>query len=202
MHHTKCALLVVFLLPALLAAEDLPGSISPPKRISGSVVFACLKSETFVMGGVLLSGKQAASRLFDGIGVQLRWSCPDRTGTEAAHNTILIRLAARVPRHFRKGTLAYALPFVREGVRITVFYDRLEPILEDHLAFAGSIFGHVLAHEIGHVLERVDSHAETGLMRAHWNEKDFVSMKFHAFGFTPEDAQSIRENVEREEPVE
>ena len=88
-------------------------------------------------------------------------------------------------------------------MRITLFYDRLEPILEEHLAFAGSVFGHVLAHEIGHVLRRVDSHAETGLMRARWSERDFTSIKLRAFGFAPEDAQSIRESVVRDsEPVE
>jgi len=191
MVQTKYTLLVVSLLPALGAAP----------HASDPVVFACLKSETYVMGGVLPNGQQAASQIFDGIGVKLLWSCPDRAGKEPAGETILIRLAARVPKHFRKGTLAYALPFARKGVRITVFYDRLEPILEEHLPIAGSIFGYVLAHEIGHVLERVDSHAPTGLMRARWDEQDFVSMKFHALSFTPQDAQFIRESVVRDEPV-
>jgi hypothetical protein len=187
---TKSALLVVSLLPALLAA---PHPDNP-------VVFACLKNETYVMGGVLLSAKQAASQIFDSIGVKLLWSCQDQP--KHARNTVFIRLAAHAPSHFRKGTLAYALPFAREGVRITAFYDRLEPILQGHLSFAGSIFGHVLAHEIAHVLERVDSHGDTGLMRGRWNEKDFESMKFHAFGFTPEDAQFIRESIERQDPVQ
>jgi hypothetical protein len=187
---TKFALLVVSLLPALLAA---PYPDNP-------VVFACLKSETYVMGGVLLSAKQAASQIFDSIGVKLLWSCQDQP--KHARNTVFIRLAEHAPSHFRKGTLAYALPFARERVRITAFYDRLEPILQGHLSFAGSIFGHVLAHEIAHVLERVDSHGDTGLMRGRWNEKDFESMKFHAFGFTPEDAQFIRESIERQDPVQ
>jgi hypothetical protein len=181
--------------PALLLVLFVPAFSTAAELTDAPIVCACLQSETFVMGGVLLSGKQAASQIFEGIGVQLHWSC-DR-------DAILIRLAAHVPRHFRKGTLAYALPFARKGVRITLFYDRLEPILEEHLAFAGSVFGHVLAHEIGHVLRRVDSHAETGLMRARWNETDFTSIKLHAFGFTPEDAQSIRDSVVRDfEPVE
>ena len=187
---TKFALLVVSLLPALLAA---PHPDNP-------VVFACLKSETYVMGGVLLSAKQAASQIFDSIGVKLLWSCQDQP--KHARNTVFIRLAAHAPRDFRKGTLAYALPFAREGVRITAFYDRLEPILEDHLSFAGSVLGHVLAHEIAHVLKRVDSHADTGIMRARWSERDFESMRFHALGFTPEDARFIRECVEREDPVQ
>jgi hypothetical protein len=88
-------------------------------------------------------------------------------------------------------------------MRVTLFYDRLEPILEDHMAFAGSMFGHILAHEFGHVLRGVDSHADAGLMRARWSERDFTSIKLHAFGFTPEDAQSIRDSVVRDfEPVE
>ena len=80
---TKCASLVVSLLPALLAA---PHPDDP-------VVFACLKSETFVMGGVLWSGKQAAAQIFENIGVKLLWSCPEQTGAETARDTILIRLA-------------------------------------------------------------------------------------------------------------
>jgi hypothetical protein len=192
MHLTGFALLVVF--PFAVLAAPRPGD---------HIVFACLKSETFVMGGVLGSGEKAATEIFQGIGVELRWSCSDQAGSETSRDTIFIRLAARVPRHFRKGTLAYALPFAREGVRVTVFYDRLEPILEGHLGFAGSIFGHVLAHEIGHVLSRVDWHAESGLMRARWNESDFLSMKLHAFGFSPEDAHSIRESVmQRLQPAE
>jgi len=180
MFPTRGLLLGLCFLPALWAAPH-PGD---------PVVFACLESETFVMGGVLPSGEQSAAQIFSNIGVELRWSCDARPA-----NTISIRLAARVPKHFRKGTLAYALPFAPKGVRITVFYDRLEPILEEHEAFAGSIFGHVLAHEIAHVLEKVDAHAETGLMRGHWDENDFVSMKFNAFHFTPEDAHSIRESA-------
>ena len=139
------------------------------------------------MGGVVGLGKHAASQLFESIGVQLHWSCNQ--------DAIVIRLAPHVPKHFRKGTLAYSLPFAKQGVRITVFYDRLEPILEDHLSIAGSIFGHVLAHELGHVLERVDSHSKAGIMQARWNETDFVSMQHNAFGFTQEDAQWIHENV-------
>lgn len=190
MYRSRCLLFAVFLLCPMLGAEELSGH-----ERNLPVVHACLQSETFVMGGVVGLGKHAASQLFESIGVQLHWSCHQ--------DAIVIRLAPHVPKHFRKGTLAYSLPFAKQGVRITVFYDRLEPILEDHVTFAGSIFGHVLAHELGHVLERVDSHSGAGIMRARWNQADFVSMQHQAFGFTEEDAQWIRENVSRDpQPVE
>ncbi len=183
MDPTRIGVLIVFLVSPLAPAEEL----SNRQTGNPAVVSACLKSETYVMGGVVGLGKHAASQLFESIGVQLHWSChPD---------AIVIRLAPHVPKHFRKGTLAYSLPFAKQGVRITVFYDRLEPILEEHLAIAGSIFGHVLAHELGHVLERVESHSVAGIMRARWSETDFVSMQHNAFGFTEEDAQWIRGNV-------
>jgi hypothetical protein len=187
MFPSRCVLLVVCFLPALWAA---PHAGDP-------VVVACLQSETFVTRGLLPSGEQTAEQIFSGIGVQLRWSCDEPAG-----NTISIRLAGRVPKRLRKETLAYALPFARQGVRITVFYYRLEPIFEEHQGYAGSIFGHVLAHEIAHVLKRVDSHSETGIMRRRWDQNDFVSMKFNAFRFAPEDAQTIRESVEKDTPVE
>jgi hypothetical protein len=87
---TKFALLVVSLLPAVSAAT----------RAGDPVVVACLKSETFVRGGVLLSGKQAATQIFDSIGVKLLWSWQDQ------RDAIVIRLVAHAPSHFRKGTLA------------------------------------------------------------------------------------------------
>ncbi|HLK19726.1 MAG TPA: hypothetical protein VKT81_12260 [Bryobacteraceae bacterium] len=187
MFSTRRLLLAVCLLPPAWAA---PHNRTP-------VVFACLQSETFVAGGVLNSGEQTAAQIFSNIGVDLRWSC-DAT----APKLILIRLAARVPKRFRNGALAFALPFARNGVRITVFYDRLEPIFAEHMEYADSILGHVLAHEIAHVLERVDAHGESGLMRARWDARDFTSMKFNTFHFAPEDAQTIRESVEKDMPVE
>lgn len=187
MFSARCLLLAVCLLPAICAAP----------RDRKPVVFACLQRENFVPGSVLNSGEQTAAQIFSSIGVALRWSCD-----ASARNSILIRVAARVPKHFRAGAMAFALPFARDGVRITVFYDRLEPILAEHIEYADSILGHVLAHEIAHVLERVDAHGEAGLMRARWNESDFTSMKFNAFHFAPEDAQNIRESVEKDLPVE
>jgi len=53
----------------------------------------------------------------------------------------------------------------------------------------------VLAHEIGHVLLRVNSHADTGLMKAHWTHRDYSSMALKNLEFTPGDADFIRLNL-------
>jgi hypothetical protein len=48
-----------------------------------------------------------------------------------------------------------------------------------------------MAHEIGHVLQGVNRHSESGVMKANWTDIDFESMTFEPLRFTPEDARLI-----------
>ena len=70
--------------------------------------------------------------------------------------------------------LAVALPF--EGIHIEIFYDRIRAaegfVPPDYL-------GHVLAHEITHILQSVARHSDSGLMKAHWDRPELVQMKDH-----------------------
>ena len=53
------------------------------------------------------------------------------------------------------------------GVRINVFFDHVMEHLRNHPPPPAHP-GHVLAHEIGHVLLRVNAHGDTGLMKPGW----------------------------------
>ena len=88
------------------------------------------------------------------------------------------------------GALAYALPF--EGVHICVFYDRIQasgPAVESVL------LGHVLAHEIGHILEGVPNHEQSGLMKAQWTTEEQRSMKYARMMFTSADVNLIHQGL-------
>ena len=51
---------------------------------------------------------------------------------------------------------------------------------------------HVLAHEIAHMLIGTDWHAETGIMKAHWDGTDYAAMKeLNPLEFTPDDVDMI-----------
>lgn len=50
-----------------------------------------------------------------------------------------------------------------------------------------AILAHVFAHEITHVLEGVSRHAESGLMKAHWDQEDFKRMRQGPLPFEAED---------------
>lgn len=59
------------------------------------------------------------------------------------------------------------------------------------------VLGHVLAHEIGHLLLVSQGHSPSGIMRAQWQREDFERGPVSAFRFTSDQAQSIRSEVRR-----
>jgi hypothetical protein len=89
-----------------------------------------------------------------------------------------------------------AMPYAASGVRIVIFYDRVEPLLRGHHAPQAKILGYVLAHEIAHVLQGIARHSDTGIMRARWLENDFKQMGIGALTFTGEDIQLIRHRLD------
>jgi hypothetical protein len=50
---------------------------------------------------------------------------------------------------------------------------------------------HVLVHEIVHLLERVDRHSGTGIMKARWTTADYQIMQREPLAFAQEDLEWI-----------
>jgi hypothetical protein len=77
---------------------------------------------------------------------------------------------------------------------VRVFCDRIQksvaPEREPYL------MGHVLAHEITHVLEGTDFHAVSGVMKAVWDFRECRQMTVHPLMFTATDILLIRQGVE------
>ncbi|MGI8989023.1 MAG: hypothetical protein ACR2I2_05485 [Bryobacteraceae bacterium] len=162
-------------------------------------VSACLQLKTSLDYVVLRQGENVTQQIFNGIGIRLRWSCnPPPARAQRETRTIMMQLVGHAPDRFRKGSLAYALPYAHQGVQVTVFYDRFEPFLVNGPISASKIFGHILAHEIGHVLAGVSAHAEVGLMRANWTGDDVSIMNSQLLTFTDQDARFIRDNLRRD----
>jgi hypothetical protein len=154
---------------------------------------------------LLRDGQQAASNIFAGIHVQLTWvklmwtdqmpqasnAASDCVGEAATHN-LAVEIVPHAPASFSDDALAMALPYADSGVRIVVFYDRVEPLLRGHHAPQATVLGYVLAHEIAHVLQGIARHSETGIMRARWTDNDLKQMGIKVLAFAPEDVQLIR----------
>jgi hypothetical protein len=90
---------------------------------------------------------------------------------------------------FKPGALAFATLGVRTGIRIEIFGNRVRASNGD--SAVPPILGHVLAHEITHVLEGVDRHSESGVMKAHWDALDYQSMRYAPLPFAEEDIRLL-----------
>src|ERR1700733_6131816 len=167
-----------------------------------------MSSQVAAPPDLLRDGQQAASNIFAGIHVQLTWvklmwtdqmqqasnAAADCVGEAATHN-LAVEIVPHAPASFSDDALAMALPYADSGLRIVVFYDRVEPLLRGHHAPQATVLGYVLAHEIAHVLQGIARHSETGIMRARWTDNDLKQMGIKVLTFAPEDVQLIRRRL-------
>jgi hypothetical protein len=137
-----------------------------------------------------------AGQILADAGVRVEWlsgKCrllPATSGyASPAVETVEIELEREVPRdHAGDDALAYTLPNRTQGVRVHVFMSRVR-------AFGSHtdvVLGHVLAHEIGHVLEGVARHSQDGVLKAHFETEDMKLMARHPLRFAPEDVAMIQ----------
>ena len=64
------------------------------------------------------------------------------------------------------------------GRVVYVFYHRVERVAMAHNRPVMRVLGHVMAHEVGHALLGVNSHAGEGLMRENWNPRESRTQTF------------------------
>jgi hypothetical protein len=118
-------------------------------------------------------------------------SAPDGRGY------VVVRVEKGMPENSSGADLGYALPFAREGVHATIFYDRVEKLYFSSTAkpAIGSILGAAMAHEIGHVLLGSKEHSAQGIMKARWGTAEFQLLACGRLQFTPENAVALRAGV-------
>jgi hypothetical protein len=135
---------------------------------------------------VIGRAKILTTQMFDQIDVALVWRglkhCPEKP------RPIIIRLSDDSPRRLFPGALAVSYPF--EGVHIRVFYDRVRTVTPSCPLHV--LLGHVLAHEIGHILQGIDQHSASGVMKGYWDLSDYRRMARQPLPFTDLDIQLIR----------
>src|ERR1700756_4777134 len=108
--------------------------------------------------------EREADRIFGEAGIDLRWvNCwpggmvPDCAGRTGA-GQISLRVVAR-PLSLSAKAMGVAFVAKGEGSYADVFFDHLEKLYsEDASLNLGPILGHVMAHEIGHLLLGSNSH--------------------------------------------
>jgi hypothetical protein len=141
--------------------------------------------------GVIERAKTQASQAFEVIGVRLDWHRHSSPCRADRSQHIRIRLITTAP-DYHRGALAHA--FVYEGANIEVFYDRVRKAIERQSV--PILLAHVLIHEITHMLQGIERHADSGVMKGHWSYPDFVRMKNRTLPFTAEDILFIHRGID------
>jgi len=133
--------------------------------------------------------QKLASGMFAKIGVHIAWS----NWPDASPDAIQVTFSYNTPESVHPTALAYS-----QGNVVVILFDRIRreadgptPLLITHL------LAHVLAHELTHVLQGVNRHSATGLMKAHWNTAEVHGMIFKPLEFTPEDIALIHAGISR-----
>ena len=117
---------------------------------AGCAVEVRLSNTALAAPGVVSQAKWTAGAIFARIGVKLAWTSGG--SAPSCGNPIEIRLEAGDPGAERPDSLAYAMPYLGGGTSIHVFVERVVAMAP--ASRTGVVLGHVLAHEITHVLER------------------------------------------------
>lgn len=137
------------------------------------------------------AAKKQVEQMFATAGVRIVWRDGAPSTTEIAEERpIIVHFVLHTSLSDHPGALAFALPF--EGTHLRVFYDRVR--LDDP-RLTQAVLAHVLVHEITHLLEGIDRHSETGVMKAHWTPEDYREMIRRPLSFTPGDIELIHDGL-------
>lgn len=157
------------------------------------------------VGAALVAGaEKAAGRIFGLAGLRVEWVNCGRPGesemevrrcAQAEYPTHLqLRILAR-PRNVTATT--FGISYVDadgRGCYSEIFAEQAED-LEADAGLRSVILGHVMAHELAHLLLGTNSHALAGIMRARWQAADFRSVGKEELLFSAKESEVMRVKV-------
>ncbi len=130
--------------------------------------------------------RAVASAIYREIGVRLEWHmCHKKPESD-----VRIRFSYETPKEAAPGVIAYALPY--EGKTVEIYYER---VVHTARSYPGEFLGHVMAHEIAHLLQGMARHSEEGVLKARWSVDEQERMSYRPMSFSAQDADLIHRGI-------
>jgi hypothetical protein len=150
---------------------------------------------------MLEQAERDAVRVFARCDLVIAWvNCPPGVTSPACvqppatfHATIRL-----IPRPLTLGEASFGVAFPSDdrGGYADVFFEHVKRLRGDdeHVDLA-AVLGHVMAHEIGHLLLGSHSHSPSGIMQDQWHDDQLIKISQGRLLFTAEQAGQMRTHV-------
>jgi hypothetical protein len=175
------------------------------RGLPATQVRIAIRNDARILERVLTQAADEASRIFRQAGVDTVWIVcrSSNAGTSTQPDCLspgdLTHLSLRiVPWSSQLGDSTFGVAFLSDegvGVYGDVFYPLVEKLHSDCDASLSRVLGHVMAHEIGHLLLGLRSHSALGIMQPHWQGEALRRIGMGTLLFTAEQARSMREKL-------
>jgi len=163
-----------------------------------------------VAGGILAKARSEAARVFQRSGIETQWvqcavpgreletnpNCKRRPGATDIQIRILPRkMAQKLMKHHREFGLAFTAPGSGFGSNASIFYHRVEELSERRHTSKPLLLGHLIVHELGHLLLGSKSHSRSGIMHVPWDRTQVERASLGTLLFTEKQAARMRAQV-------
>jgi hypothetical protein len=188
----------LFLLPSspCLGAK----SVAPPSGMTISVY-----NDANVPADAMASAEATAGRIFRLAGLEVRWilctPSADPAPTAAACSEVAFpsHLHVRIlPRSRNLTSSTFGVSYLSvdgTGCYSDIFFARIMNLHSSSGQDTGAILGHVMAHEIAHLLMGMNAHSSFGIMRAQWQKEELLKASKGELLFTDDESQLMRQRL-------
>jgi hypothetical protein len=156
---------------------------------------------------MLAHAEAEATRVLATGGLEVTWTnCtesgmdPEVCGRRPGLGAVVVQIlpGGTSTRNMQRDTVGFAAPADSSvfGGYACVFYDRVEALRSLELGTA-VLLGHVIAHEIGHLLLGIDGHSKNGIMAGAWNSRSLVLAARGQLVFDGRQRRRMTHNVAR-----
>jgi hypothetical protein len=167
---------------AMLMVTGVVGAAETPEL---RTVRLQLKNEARIPDDVLEDARNEVTRIFVRAGFDVQWV------DEAPR--ITVKISPHVLGYSRAASPVMGVARRTADSQIAqVFFRRVEEFARIYRADLSTILGHVMAHEVGHLLMPTMAHSPTGLMRGVWDDAQVRDATGGTLTFTDGQAEKIR----------
>jgi hypothetical protein len=144
---------------------------------------------------VLVQAQAEATRIYGALGVHLIWIGAPAPGAVSDFTVKIVRAPLSTKERDADALGVAPGTVTARGKIAYAFSVRIEDFSRTHGVSIAVLLGHVIAHELGHLLLPYDSHSKTGIMSGRWDDQQAIRAAHGALLFNTPESSLIRETV-------